>query len=170
MTMYLAYICGHILNLGYEELYACLEAEEIDYKIQSSTNQMVIFTSKENPTKAASRCGFLHSIVQIIATGLIDENDIVIEKEYKTKELESNKTFRVRVQRIGPKETKLPTPEMERKLANYVYSVHESSKLETDLSNPDYRFIAFIHKNKFFLGFEMWSVDRNKFKEREPGK
>jgi len=131
---------------------------------------MVMFESKDNPTKAASRCGFLHSIVQIIASGFIDESEIIVEEENTPRELELKKTFRVRVQRIGTKETKLSSPEIERKLANFVGRVFEGLKLEVNLSNPDYRFIAFVHKNQFFLGIELWSVDRNEYREREPGK
>ncbi|GAG28216.1 unnamed protein product, partial [marine sediment metagenome] len=49
MKKYLAHICGHFQPLGYEELYAVLEAEDISYTIVEVNSQVVIFETADDP-------------------------------------------------------------------------------------------------------------------------
>ena len=81
MSLYLAYIRGKFLPLGFEELYACLEAENIPYEIINKGNQSLIFKTDINPIKAAQRCAFLHSLADLLAEGTIEEA-IKISKEH----------------------------------------------------------------------------------------
>ena len=49
MKKYLAHICGHFQPIGYEELYAVLEAENVKYKVVEVNSQTVIFETDDNP-------------------------------------------------------------------------------------------------------------------------
>ena len=56
MNKYLAHICGHYSPIGYEELYASLEAEGIKYEVIQKDQQIIIFETDQNPTKASNYC------------------------------------------------------------------------------------------------------------------
>ncbi len=167
MKKYLAYVCGHYLPIGYEEFYAALEAEGIEYKIVHKNKQIIIFESEKDPTAAAARCAFIHALILLSDTGEIENNKINITEDVKHLEIEKNKTFCVRVCKIGRKEINISSVDLERKLGNQVYFKYEKSNLEVDLVHPDYSFLAILHGTNFFLGLELWSLDRKKYFVRE---
>ena len=170
MSLYLAYIRGKFLPLGFEELYACLEAEEINYEIKKKGKQFIIFKTDVVPIQAAQRCAFLHSLVDILAEGNIEEESIKINKEYTMKTVLEKKSFCVRLSKIGEKHVKLATPEIETQLGSFVYTKFKDLDLSVDLKNPEYRFQVLLQENHFFLGLILWSIDREEYKEREPSK
>ena len=55
MKKYLAHVRGHYQELGFEEFFATLEAESIQYSIEKKEDQVLIFNAKQNPIKAAKR-------------------------------------------------------------------------------------------------------------------
>jgi tRNA (guanine10-N2)-dimethyltransferase len=169
MNKYLAYVRGLFLPLGYEEFFACMEAENSDYEIEFFDNQIILFECAGKPEKAASRCAFLHSLLKIVAKGDVDEA-ISITDEYNLDEIEKNKSFCVRANRIGTKQTKVSRVDIERELGSYIYTRFENRNLSVNLKEPDYRFYTIIHKNTFYLGLEQWSMDRDTYRKREPSK
>jgi len=170
MKKYLAYICGHFQPIGYEELYAVLEAENVKYKVVEVNSQTVIFETDDNPIYAVSRCAFVHSLLELTDVGEIDDNKILFQNSYEISELKTGSTFCSRVTRIGKKEVKITSMDLERDLGNHVYNKFEENKLEVNLKSPDYTFRAILIKNRFFLGLEIWSINRKKYSIREPGK
>jgi tRNA (guanine10-N2)-dimethyltransferase len=169
MNKYLAYIRGLFLPLGYEEFFACMEAEGKNYKVDFFKNQIILFESSDNPTKAASRCAFLHVLIKIVAVGEMDK-DIVISQEYVLDGIEENKSFCVRATRIGTKQTKMSRVDIERDLGSFIFDQFKEKHLSVNLTNPDYMFHVIIQKNTFFLGLELWGVDRETYRRREPSK
>ncbi|NPD88096.1 MAG: hypothetical protein HGN29_05215 [Asgard group archaeon] len=167
MNKYLAYIRGQFLPLGYEEFFACMEAENIKYRTEFSENQIILLESAGNPSKAASRCAFLHSLLKVVAIGNVDES-ISITNDYRLDEIEKNKSFCVRANRIGKKQTRISRVEIERDLGSHIYKKFENKYLNVNLTNPDYQFYAIIHNKKFYLGLKLWSVDRETYRKREP--
>ncbi|MCE7740820.1 MAG: hypothetical protein GOP50_00045 [Candidatus Heimdallarchaeota archaeon] len=169
MKKYLAFICGHFLPIGYEEFYACLEAEGIVCKNVLEENQIIIFDSEKDPTVAAARCAFLHALILLTDVGEVVEDKVHFKAEHNHLEIEPNKSFAVRVRKIGRKEIKLRSVDLERILGGHIYHKFEEAKLDANLKAPYYSFIAVLLKKKLFLGLELWSQDRKKYAVREPG-
>ncbi len=169
MKKYLAFVCGHFLPIGFEEFYACLEAEGIKYKNVQEKEQIIIFESEEDPTSAAARCAFLHALILLTDTGEINEGTINFTAQHNYLELQSTKTFAARVRRIGKKKINIQSVNLERLIGTYVYYKYENNKLVADLKNPEYLFLAILFEKKLFLGLELWSQDRKKYAVREPG-
>ncbi|MHA1199865.1 MAG: RsmD family RNA methyltransferase [Candidatus Heimdallarchaeaceae archaeon] len=169
MKTYLAFICGHFLPIGYEEFYACLEAEEIEHRIVNQEEQIIVFETEKDPTVAAARCAFLHALILLTDVGEIVEDKVQFNSEYDQLEIESNKSFAVRVRKIGRKEVKFRSVDLERILGKHIFYKFEEAKLEADLQEPYYPFLAVLIKKKLFLGLELWSQDRKKYAIREPG-
>ena len=138
MKRYLAFICGHYLPIGFEELYACLEAENVDYRIVRKDEQILIFETEKNPEFAVSRCAFLHSLILLTDIVTIDDKNLEYESVPNELDLESDKTFAARIRRIGKKEIDFETIKLERKLGSYVYNKYVSLDLQVDLKSPDY--------------------------------
>ena len=170
MKKYLAHICGHFQPLGYEELYAVLEAEDISYTIVEVNSQVVIFETADDPVYAVSRCAFVHSLLELLDVGDIDDNKINFLQSHDISELKHSSTFCSRVTKIGKKEIKLRTMDLERELGNHIFNKFSSKKLEVDLKHPQYTFRTILIKKRFFLGLEIWSINRKKYSIREPGK
>lgn len=170
MSIYLAYIRGNFLPLGFEELYACLEAEDINYEIKKKGKQYVIFETDIVPLRAVQRCAFLHFLVDLLAEGTIEEETIKINKEYNMESVLDKESFSVRLSKIGEKKVKLATPEIEKQLGNFVYTKFHDLDLSVNLRNPDYKFQVLLHENYFLLGLILWSMDREEYNEREPSK
>ncbi len=168
MKKYLAYIRGHHQILGFEEFQAALEAEEVVYNNTKIDDQISVFTTKDNPLPAARRCAFLHSLLGLILTGSIQENKLEIQKLESNFSIEKNSSFCVRAKRIGKKEIKQKSTEIERKLGEYILDRYDGYDLRVDFKNPDNRFIVIIIKNEFYLGKELWSKDRKQYHSREP--
>ncbi len=170
MTSYLAYINANYLPLGYEELYAALEAEKIDYRTTYVANQIVIFTSNESPVKAASRCAFLHSLCILIAKGSIENQEIDFFEEIRIDlPIEKCKTFCVRVKKIGKRTVKLNRAELERILGSYVISEFADYEMKVDLKRPECMFLGLLHKSDILIGFQLWSKNVKEYNERTPG-
>lgn len=170
MTFYLAFIRGNYLPLGFEEFYASLEAEEIEINIVEKGSQFLIFESKQNPIIAAKRCAFLHSLLLLGFKGEINQNEMIIVSQWNNFELESNKTYSVRITKIGKKKIQMKTPDLESKLGGFIYHKYESKKLKVNLKQPNYCFIAILYDHSFLLGLEIWSIDFQTYKQRQPGK
>ena len=169
MSKYLAYVRGLFLPLGYEEFFACMEAEETEYQIDFYSNQIILFESSENPNKAASRCAFLHVLLQVTAIGEVDK-EVSISSEFPLGKIAENKSFCVRATRIGTKQTQISRVDIERDLGSYIFEQFKSKNLSVNLTTPDYLFHVIIQNNTFFLGLELWSVDRETYRRREPSK
>ena len=122
MKKYLAYICGHFQPLGFEELYAVLEAENIVYTVLEVNSQVVIFETADDPVYAVSRCAFIHSLLELLEVGEIDDNKINFLQSYDISELKNNSTFCSRVTKIGKKEIKLRSMDLERELGNHIFN------------------------------------------------
>jgi len=170
MNIYLAYIRGKFLPLGFEEFYACLEAENINYEIKKTGKQYVIFETEVVPLAATQRCAFLHSLVDLLAEGSIEEDTIKINKQYNLKSVLNKNSFSVRLSKIGEKKVKLPTPEIEKQLGSFVYTKFQDLDLSVDLKNPDYEFQVLLHDYHFYIGLILWSIDREEYNKREPSK
>ncbi len=170
MKKYLAHICGHFQPLGYEELYAVLEAENISYSILEVNSQVVIFETADNPLYAVSRCAFVHSLIELLGTGEIEDEKFTFLHSYDISELDSGSTFCSRVTKIGEKEVKIRLMDLERELGNHIFNKFSSKKFTVNLKSPDYIFRTILIKNRFFLGLEIWAINRKKFSIREPGK
>jgi tRNA (guanine10-N2)-dimethyltransferase len=170
MRKYLAHICGHFQPLGYEELYAVLEAESISYSIIEVNSQIVIFETNDNPLYAVSRCAFVHSLIELSDIGRIEGQKLEILQSHEISEPRFGSSFCSRVTKIGKKEVKMSTMDLERKLGDYIYNKYDWKKLKVNLKNPDNTYKTILIKNRFFLGLEIWSIDRKRFSVREPGK
>ncbi|MHA1667438.1 MAG: DNA methyltransferase [Candidatus Heimdallarchaeaceae archaeon] len=171
MNTYLAYIRGLYVPLGFEELFACLNTEKIDYKLKEKGEQYVLLESNKNPFIAAERCAFLHSLIEVIAQGKIDKKKIIVEEELGSLTLEKNKTFSVRLRRIGKKVVHFSSPEIERKLGDYVFHRFEKANISVNLKEPFYEFVTILNKNKFYLGLKIWSMKhQDEYQTRDPGK
>ena len=168
MKKYIAFVRGHYQQLGFEEFYATLEAERINYEVTRIKEQTVFFTSKDDPVIAAQRCAFLHSIIGIIAIGRIEGKNLNIEILEDDFKLIPEAYFCVRVRRIGKKEIEIKSTEIEKELAKYVFDLFEKYNLKVDLKNPIHNFVALSIKDELFFGLEMWSSDRKSYREREP--
>ncbi|MHA1347627.1 MAG: hypothetical protein ACTSO3_14600 [Candidatus Heimdallarchaeaceae archaeon] len=103
MKKYLAHVRGHYQELGFEEFFATLEAENILYSIEKKDNQILLFTTKQNPIIAAKRCAFLHSILSMISIGNVEKDKLELQEFISLLEIEDNKTFVVSVNKVGKK-------------------------------------------------------------------
>lgn len=169
MTKYLAFICGHHIPLGFEEFYACLEAEGVEYQNVTEKNRIIIFETDQDPIKAAARCAFLHALIHLTDIGEYSQKEVNFSAQQNNLEIEPQKSFAVRVRRIGKKEIDINTVDLEQIIGSFVYKKFERAQLTVNLDNPDYFFLAILLKNKLFLGLELWSQDRKKYAVREPG-
>ena len=169
MISYLAFVRGHYPEMGFQEFYACLEAEGIEYRLIREDVQQIIFETEANPIPAAERCAFLHSIIQITDMGVIQEDKIKYLGDFPLPEIERNKSFAVRVRKIGIKEIEINSVALERMLSYQVHDRYEPTNLKTNLKHPDYLFLAILQKRSFVLGLEIWSLDRKDYAQREPG-
>ncbi|MBY9000376.1 MAG: RsmD family RNA methyltransferase [Candidatus Heimdallarchaeota archaeon] len=169
MRKYLAHVRGNYQNLGYEEFFATLEAENINYNVEKKGDQILVFETNQNPLVAAERCAFLHSILSLISIGSVDEDELKLHELISMPEIQDNKTFAVRVKKVGRKQIKKDLPQLERELGNFIYENYKSQKLKANLKNPDYLFLGILIGKRMYFGLEIWAINWAELESREPG-
>ena len=169
MKKYLAHVRGHYQELGFEEFFATLEAENILYSIEKKDNQILLFTTKQNPIIAAKRCAFLHSILSMISIGNVEKDKLELQEFISLPEIEDNKTFAVRVKKVGKKVIEQDLPDLEKELGYYVFNNYKEQNLRANLKNPDYLFFGILIGKRLYFGLEVWELDRLAYESREPG-
>lgn len=169
MKKYLAHVRGHYQDLGFEEFFATMEAEGIKYSIEKKENQVLIFNTEQPPIKAAKRCAFLHSLLTLISIGSVEEDKLELHEFISLPEIEDNKTFAVRVKKVGKKAIKQDLPDLERELGEYIFNNYREQNLKANLKRPDYLIQGILIGKRLYLGLELWSLDRIAYENREPG-
>ncbi len=169
MKKYLAHVRGHYQNLGFEELFATLEAENIQYSVEKKDDQILLFNTKQDPIKAAKRCAFLHSILKMISIGDVEKDKLELQNFISLPEIEGNKTFAVRVKKVGKKVIEQDLPDLERELGEFVFNNYRAQNLRANLKNPDYLFFGILIGKRLYFGLEVWDLDRAEYESREPG-
>ncbi len=168
MKKYLAHVRGHYEVLGFEEFFATLEAENIQYSIEKIEDQILLFNAKQNPIKAAKRCAFLHSILTMISIGNVEKDKLELEKFIALPEIEDNKTFAVRVKKIGKKVIEQDLPDLERELGGFIFNNYREQNLKANLKKPDYLFLGILIGKRLYFGLEVWVLDMSEYESREP--
>ena len=169
MKKYLAHVRGHYEVLGFEEFFATLEAENIQYSIEKIEDQILLFNAKQNPIKAAKRCAFLHSILTMISIGNVEKDKLELEKFIALPEIEDNKTFAVRVKKIGKKLIEQDLPDLEKELGGFIFNNYREQNLRANLKKPDYLFLGILIGKRLYFGLEVWVLDWSEYESREPG-
>ncbi|MCG3223263.1 MAG: RsmD family RNA methyltransferase [Candidatus Heimdallarchaeota archaeon] len=169
MKKYLAHIRGHYQELGFEEFFATLEAENIQYSIEKKDNQVLLFNTKQDPVKAAKRCAFLHSILKMISIGNVEKVKLELQQFISLPEIEDDRTFAVRIKKIGKKVIEQDLPDLERELGDFVYNNYKAQNLKVNLKNPDYLFFGILIGRRLYFGLEVWVLDHSEYESREPG-
>ena len=169
MKKYLAHVRGHYEVLGFEEFFATLEAENIHYSIEKKEDQILLFDTKQNPVKAAKRCAFLHSILTMISISDVENGKLELHEFISLPEIMDNRTFAVRVKKVGKKVIERNLPDLERELGDFVYNNYKAQNLKANLKNPDYLFFGILVGKRLYFGLEVWCLDRSAYESREPG-
>ena len=170
MKKYLAHVRRNYENLGYEEFFASLEAENIAYSIEKKGDQILTFETKQNPIIAAERCAFLHSILSLISINTVVEDKLELQNFISMPKIDDDKTFAVRVKKVGKKQIKRNLPDIEKELGNFIYENYKSQKLRANLKNPDYLFLGILIGQTIYFGLEIWALNWKELESREPGK
>lgn len=174
MNRYVIFLRGHYLNLATAELFACLEANKVNYKVINHENQLLVIETNDELKsrtikKAIKRCSLTHCVIKLNYISYIENDDKINIKEVLPLELDSKYSYRVRVTRYGDKYTSFSTYEFERKLAEYIWK-QQSNDIRVDLDNPDKEIRGILHKNTLYCGLLEWSIDLKRYAKREPGK
>ncbi|RLF19719.1 MAG: TIGR01177 family methyltransferase [Thermoprotei archaeon] len=151
------------------EIRAILEAENIGYSIVKEYVQMLTITVEDvdrtiheicRRSAMAKECGVLLFEVEADIDSIIG----------KLKEIDwsflREKTFAVRIKRIGVPRGIMDTTELERLLGAKILSFEGKSKVR--LEEPNFLFRGFIINGKFLFGIRLGVVDRGAFDKRRP--
>ena len=158
-------LSGEHRTIPESEISACLESENIDFKILHKLDGcLVIDLKNDNDTIIqilTEKLSMTHNILKVIEICGQNEEDILDTVEKSGFEPEG--TYSVRVRRIKDY-SGISTGLMEKKIGGIYF--RKGGK--ADLKNPETQFRLLLTEDKSIFGYIVASIDRGAFDERKP--
>jgi len=158
-------LSGEHRTLPESEVIACLESENIDFRILHKLDGCLVIDLKDDNRTIiktlTGRLSMTHNILKVIGIGGQDEEDIldIVEKS----DFEPDGTYSVRVRRIKHYSS-ISTGLMEQKIGGFYFR----KGCKADLKNPETQFRLLLTEDKSIFGYIAASIDRGAFDARKP--
>ncbi|RLE61718.1 MAG: hypothetical protein DRJ32_00590 [Thermoprotei archaeon] len=156
-------------TLPISEVLAILESEGCSYEITLNYPGLLVLKSEPRTLESVKKRsayvkygGYVLHYANNINT-LIDD----LRKKFILEDLPSDKTFCVRVDKLGGKEIPVNSVSIERKIGAIIV---KKTNLHVDLEKPDIRFNVIISPEASVLGVESFRIRRRIFEKRRPSK
>ena len=157
-------LSGEHRTIPESEICACLESENIDYKIIHKLDGCLVIDMNDNDTIIqilTEKLSMTHNILEVL--GICGQNEEDILDTVEKSGFEPEGTYSVRVRRIKHY-SNISTKSMEKKIGGIYF--RKGGK--ADLKNPQTRFRLLITEDKSIFGYIVASIDRGAFDERKP--
>ena len=166
--IYYLLLSGEHKTLPLAEIRAILESEKVKYNIIERVGQLLRISCSFTPNKLTMlklRAAMLHEVGLELFYGNAKLDEILSYANQIDWSFLKNKSFCVRVKKVGKTSFKIKSMELEKRVGSIILN---KVRAKVNLKNPDIIIRLIIANDRFSAGILLFKIKRGVFKSRRP--